>query len=37
MNDKDTEAQRTRLNELSYRVIGFCLLVHRELGPGLLE
>lgn len=37
MNHKDTEAQRKRLNELSHRVIGLCLEVHRELGPGLLE
>lgn len=26
-----------RLNEPSNRVIGLCLEVHRELGPGLLE
>lgn len=37
MNHRDTEAQRTRLNELSHRVIGLCMEVHRELGPGLLE
>ncbi|BET69645.1 hypothetical protein ASA1KI_45630 [Opitutales bacterium ASA1] len=42
MNHKDTEAQsnearRQRLNELSHRVIGLCMEVHRELGPGLLE
>lgn len=37
MNHKDTEAQRYELNELSHRVIGLCLEIHRELGPGLLE
>lgn len=37
MNHKDTETQRNRLNELSNRVIGLCIEVHRELGPGLLE
>jgi GxxExxY protein len=37
MNHKDTETQRRRLNELSNRVIGLCIEVHRELGPGLLE
>ena len=37
MNHEDTEAQKTALNELSHRVIGLCIEVHRELGPGLLE
>lgn len=42
MNHKDTETQsaelqRQELNELSHRVIGLCMEVHRELGPGLLE
>jgi len=37
MNHKDTETQRAELNELSRRIIGSCLEVHRELGPGLLE
>jgi GxxExxY protein len=37
MNHEDTETQRQRLNELSHRVLGLCLEVHRELGPGLLE
>ena len=37
MNDSDTEAQRKRLNELSGKVIGACIEIHRELGPGLLE
>ena len=37
MNHQDTEAQRRKLNYLSWRVIGLCMEVHRELGPGLLE
>jgi len=37
MNHRDTEAQRKQLSEMSYRVIGFCMEIHRELGPGLLE
>jgi GxxExxY protein len=37
LNHKDTETQRKRLNDLSQRVIGLCIEVHRELGPGLLE
>src|SRR5687768_803834 len=37
MNHKDTEARRKALNDLSRRVIGLCIEVHRELGPGLLE
>ena len=37
MNHEDTETLRTKLNELSHRVIGLCIEVHRELGPGLLE
>lgn len=37
MSHEDTETQRTKLNELSHRVIGLCIEVHRELGPGLLE
>lgn len=37
MNHEDTEARRTRLNELSGVVIGACIEIHRELGPGLLE
>jgi GxxExxY protein len=31
------EARRRRLNELSGIVIGACIEIHRELGPGLLE
>ncbi|HTG43876.1 MAG TPA: GxxExxY protein [Verrucomicrobiae bacterium] len=37
MNHEDTEAQRRWLNELSGRVIGACIEIHRELGPGLVE
>ena len=37
MNHEGTKAQREQLNELSHRVIGLCMEVHRELGPGLLE
>jgi GxxExxY protein len=37
MNHRDTEAQRKELNELSGKVIGLCIEIHRELGPGLLE
>ena len=33
----DAEARRKTLNELVHEVIGFCIEVHRELGPGLLE
>ena len=28
---------RTAINQLSYKVIGCAITVHRELGPGLLE
>lgn len=37
MNQESPEARRAKLNELSHRVIGLCMEVHRELGPGLLE
>ena len=37
MNHEDADTQRAELNELSHRVIGLCMEVHRELGPGLLE
>jgi GxxExxY protein len=37
MNHEDTETQKTKLNGLSHRVLGLCMEVHRELGPGLLE
>lgn len=37
MNHGDTEAHRQKLNELSRRVIGMCMEVHREVGAGLLE
>ena len=35
MNHRDTEAQR--LNDLSGKVIGLAIEIHRVLGPGLLE
>lgn len=31
------ELQRKLLNELSNKIIGFCIEIHRELGPALLE
>jgi GxxExxY protein len=37
MNNADTEVARLRLNELSGKIIGLCIEIHRELGPGLLE
>ncbi len=37
MNLKTSCSTGDRINELSYRVIGRCLEVHRHLGPGLLE
>ena len=37
MNHEVAETRRRELNELSHRVLGLCLEVHRELGPGLLE
>lgn len=33
----DTEARRANLNKVVQSVIGLCIEVHRELGPGLLE
>ena len=33
----NNDAHRQRLNHLSHQVIGLCIEVHRELGPGLLE
>ena len=35
MNRRDAETQRQ--DPLSEAVIGFCIRIHRELGPGLLE
>lgn len=37
MNDTNKDSQRQKLNELSGKVIGACIEIHRELGPGLLE
>jgi GxxExxY protein len=31
------EERRRKINDLSYRILGLCLEVHRTLGPGLLE
>src|SRR5436190_23306003 len=33
----NTETEKQRLNKLSRKVIGLCIEIHRELGPGLLE
>src|SRR6266481_6402250 len=37
METLNIEAERQRLNDLSGKVIGLCIEIHRELGPGLLE
>jgi len=37
MNNINPAAERQRLNELSGNIIGLCIEIHRELGPGLLE
>jgi len=40
MNQEDPDrliSRASTLNELSRRIIGLCIEVHRELGPGLLE
>jgi len=37
MNHGNTDEQRKRLNDLSGKMIGLCIEIHRELGPGLLE
>jgi GxxExxY protein len=37
MTNLTAEEQRNRLNDLSGKVIGLCIEIHRELGPGLLE
>jgi GxxExxY protein len=37
MNHSSIETQRKALNDLSGKVIGLCIEIHRELGPGLLE
>ena len=37
MNNIDAGTERQRLNELSGKIIGLCIEIHRELGPGLLE
>lgn len=35
MNRRGAEAQR--VNEITEKVIGFCIEIHKQLGPGLLE
>jgi GxxExxY protein len=35
MNRRDAETQR--VNEVTEKVIGACIDIHRQLGPGLLE
>jgi len=37
MKNPSTETARQRLNDLTGKVIGLCIEIHRELGPGLLE
>ena len=37
MDNRDREMQRESLNELTRKIIGLCIEIHRELGPGLLE
>ena len=37
LNYEDAARQQRRLNELTGKVIGLCIEIHRELGPGLLE
>jgi len=37
MKNTSTETARQTLNNLSGKVIGLCIEIHRELGPGLLE
>jgi GxxExxY protein len=37
MDQGDKQLWRVRLNKLSSAVIGACIEIHRELGPGLLE
>jgi GxxExxY protein len=37
MNHQNLQTQRGHLNNLSGKIIGLCIEIHRELGPGLLE
>ena len=37
MSPQETELRKKNLNDLSHRILGLCIEVHRELGPGLLE
>jgi len=33
----NVQIQRTKLNELRGKIVGLCITIHHELGPGLLE
>ena len=37
MDHNNSDAQRKQANQLTGKVIGLCMNIHRELGPGLLE
>ena len=37
MSPQEIEIRKKQLNNLSHRILGLCIEVHRELGPGLLE
>jgi GxxExxY protein len=37
MKNASSETTRQMLNDLTGKVIGLCIEIHRELGPGLLE
>lgn len=37
MNRKEAKSAKEYLDDLSYKIIGACIEVHKHLGPGLLE
>lgn len=37
MNRKEAKSTKEYLDDLSYKIIGACIEVHKHLGPGLLE
>ena len=37
MNRRGAETQRQRRNEVTEKIIGGCIDIHRAIGPGLLE